>query len=105
MSDGDRLLAYCNAYPDDDLAHRAYADWLEEQGDDARSEFVRLQLDRALLWDGHPDDEDLWDRDRALVARHGAGWRAELPAYVRDNASFPVDAGISFHCAVIGFLL
>ena len=80
MSDHAALLQAVHDRPGDDSVRLVYADWLEEQGDDARAEFVRLQLDRAALWDGHPDDEDLWDRDRALVAAHGATWRAELPA-------------------------
>ena len=35
--------------PDDDLPRLAYADVLEERGDDARAEFVRVQLELARL--------------------------------------------------------
>ena len=41
------------AQPDDDTPRLVYADWLEEQGDSARAEFIRVQIERARLpdWD------------------------------------------------------
>jgi uncharacterized protein (TIGR02996 family) len=74
--------------PDDDSPRLVYADWLQEHGDDAaaaaRAEFIRLQIEHARL-----DEDDYWRRqdfrrrEEALVAEHGAAWRAELPAWTR----------------------
>jgi uncharacterized protein (TIGR02996 family) len=35
--------------PDDDATRLVYADWLEENGDAARGEFIRVQCERATL--------------------------------------------------------
>src|SRR5262245_60724010 len=40
----DYLLAAIREQPGDDLARMAYADWLEENGDPDRAQFIRLQL-------------------------------------------------------------
>src|SRR4051812_21794501 len=45
MSELDALLRACKADPTDDAVRRVLADYLEEQGDAERAEFVRLQLD------------------------------------------------------------
>ena len=37
------------AHPDDDTPRLIFADWLEEKGDSARAEFIRVQIDRARL--------------------------------------------------------
>jgi uncharacterized protein (TIGR02996 family) len=41
---GEALLAAVIAESADDLPRLAYADWLEEHGDDARAEFIRVQV-------------------------------------------------------------
>ncbi len=43
MSDADKFLAAIIAEPDDDLPRLVFADWLEENGDSDRAEFIRLQ--------------------------------------------------------------
>ena len=47
MTDGDALLAAILAEPDDDTARLVYADWLQEQGDEGRAEFIRVQCELA----------------------------------------------------------
>src|SRR4051812_2294570 len=76
--DGAALLAYCHRHPEDDHARLVYADWLEENGDQDRAEFVRIQVRRAGLWEGHPDDGALERRERELLAEHEGRWRACL---------------------------
>jgi uncharacterized protein (TIGR02996 family) len=44
VADADALLAAILAEPDDDGPRLVYADWLEEHGEPARAEFVRVQL-------------------------------------------------------------
>jgi uncharacterized protein (TIGR02996 family) len=49
VTDGADILARILADPDDDTARLVYADWLQEQGDDARPEFIRAQCRVAQL--------------------------------------------------------
>ena len=67
------------AHPDDDAPRLVYADWLDEHGDAERAEFIRVQIERAALpkWDVRQVALRL--REQVLLAKHGAGWRAELP--------------------------
>ena len=69
MSEGEALLAYYHDNPDDDSGRLIYADWLEENGDTGRAEFVHLKVQRALLWDGHPDAYMLEEREEDLPHR------------------------------------
>lgn len=77
----DPLLAAVCADPDDDTARLAYADFLEEEGDDARAEFIRVQVELARLpaWDRKAKVLRL--RERMLLVRHGEEWRAALPKF------------------------
>ena len=57
----EEVRVYEQAYLDaiagsreDDTPHLVYADWLEERGDPARAEFIRLECRLAKL---PPDDE------------------------------------------------
>ena len=43
MSDRDALLAAILAEPDEDTPRLVYADWLEENGEPERAEFIRIQ--------------------------------------------------------------
>ncbi len=67
------FMADIVANPDDDTPRLVYADWLEDDGDPARAEFIRLQcrlarMDRhdlgryALGWDEHAL---LWEHEKA----------------------------------------
>jgi uncharacterized protein (TIGR02996 family) len=80
MSDTlQRLLDAIRTRPEDDTARLVYADWLEEQGDAARAELVRVQVSRARLSAWDPERVRLQLRERALLAEHGERWRSELP--------------------------
>jgi uncharacterized protein (TIGR02996 family) len=71
------LLDDCKRRPDEDHPRLILADWLEDHGDSARAEFIRLQCRQ-----GTDDDDPLaWpDRDRAhdLLAQHGSAWLGPL---------------------------
>ena len=47
MSDRDALLAAILANPAEDTPRLVYADWLQENGEPARGEFVRLVLEEG----------------------------------------------------------
>jgi uncharacterized protein (TIGR02996 family) len=78
MSDGDALLAAIVADPDDDLPRLAYADWLQENGDSARAEFIRTQIESARLPAGENRHRDLETRGGNLFAKHKKAWLKEF---------------------------
>jgi uncharacterized protein (TIGR02996 family) len=66
------------ANPDDDLTRLVYADWLDENGQGERAEFIRVQVALAA---GEPDDDrrrHLEDRQRELLVAHDQEWVREL---------------------------
>ena len=67
------------ANPDDDAPRLVYADWLDDQGDGARAEFIRVQCERARLpwWEARQVRLRL--RERALLKQHGEKWKGGLP--------------------------
>lgn len=60
MSEADAFLDAIFATPDDDLARLVYADWLEEHGQQAYAEFIRLQCEVARLPWNSPEATELW---------------------------------------------
>jgi uncharacterized protein (TIGR02996 family) len=74
------FLADIVANIDDDTPRLVYADWLSENGQDDRAEFIRVQVERARrpAWDAAQVRLRL--REQELLTRHGEEWLAELPA-------------------------
>jgi uncharacterized protein (TIGR02996 family) len=70
------VRAICES-PDDDQLRLVYADWLDEHGDPARAEFVRLQcaLDGADAF--APGRRARLRREWELLRRHGMRWIGE----------------------------
>ena len=68
------------AHPDDDATRLIYADWLDDRGDSARAEFIRVQVERRKKSVEDGRYRDLLTREEALVQEYEARWRAELPA-------------------------
>jgi uncharacterized protein (TIGR02996 family) len=73
------FLDFVVAHPDDDTPRLVFADWLEEEGDGARAEFIRVQVERARLpqWDARQVRLRL--REQELTKLHGKKWKGELP--------------------------
>jgi uncharacterized protein (TIGR02996 family) len=65
---------------DDDTPRLAYADWLMENGQDDRSEFIRVQIERARrpAWDAAQVRLRLLERQ--LLDQHGERWLKEVQA-------------------------
>lgn len=59
MTAHDQFLQTIIANPDDDAPRLVFADWLEEQGECERAEFIRVQVELALLLEGIPEFQ--WD--------------------------------------------
>src|SRR5262245_8872872 len=72
----EAFLADVVENPQDDTPRLAFADWLEEQGDEAsaaRAEFIRSQIDRARRDPLVPCD--LTPREEKLVRKYEKPWR------------------------------
>ena len=76
---GHELLlgAICDQ-PDDDTLRLAYADWLDENGDPARAEVIRVEIEMARLGDDHPGWVVLRDRASALWKHNVRRWYGDL---------------------------
>src|SRR5262249_44868579 len=61
-----------------DAPRLVYADWLEEHGDAARAEFIRVQCELARLDDGDDRRWELEARERWLLWHHGKRWAGPL---------------------------
>lgn len=90
MTDRDALLAAIHADPDDDTARLVYADWLQENAQSDRAEFIRCQIEAARADPFSPRArkaaaraEDLLKIHRTAWTRHIHGGLVELPRFER----------------------
>jgi len=84
-------IAFLNAIctnPNDDLARLVYADWIEEQGDSARAEFIRIQIERFRSASNDREARQLSWREYELLREHEYDWRQELPEQLQSHAIF-----------------
>lgn len=70
--------------PDDDGPRLMYADWLDENGQPERAEFIRLQCALARLPDEDPRRPAIRERDRELSEANVATWSASIKPFVDD---------------------
>jgi len=81
-ADGAALLQTILDHPDDDAPRLVYADWLEEQGQQERAEFIRVQIElAATLPEYSARWRELTARQSELWQDHGDNWRKEAPAW------------------------
>lgn len=73
-ADRAALVAGILAHPDDDTPRLVAADWFEENGDSARAEFVRVQVNRARLAPTDPQQPELAARELHLLKEHAGRW-------------------------------
>src|ERR1051325_9635906 len=73
MSTEAALLRTIRDTPDDDTARLVYADFIEEEGDPDRAEFIRVQIAVTRTADD-PRRRDLEDREYELLAAHEEHW-------------------------------
>jgi uncharacterized protein (TIGR02996 family) len=95
------FLAAIIADPADDTARLVAADWLDENGDPDRAEFVRAQVALSRLHPGYETDQaaaarvhldpsagDLYRRERELLPRYSAEWLAGLSPWGGQTVTF-----------------
>ncbi len=76
MNDGELLLRAILSEPAEDTPRLAYADYLEENGEGERAEFIRIQCraDREIYFEGA--HRRVWtERELELLTAHSAAWR------------------------------
>jgi uncharacterized protein (TIGR02996 family) len=76
------------AHPDDDAPRLIYADWLQDNGDPHRAEFIRLQCRLATLDEHDPERLLLEERQADLRLVYEQEWSESLPALIRNAHSF-----------------
>ncbi len=64
--------------PEDDLHRLAWADWLDDNGQSARADFVRAQVHLARLPEDDPRRDALEDEADDLLAQHEPSWLGRL---------------------------
>jgi uncharacterized protein (TIGR02996 family) len=72
MTDEDAFLEAIRAAPDEDAPRLIYADWLDENGDSDRAEFIRVQI--ALARPKVPGRAALRERERSLLKANRERW-------------------------------
>jgi uncharacterized protein (TIGR02996 family) len=87
--------------PEDDAPRLVYADWLEENGDPERAEFIRVQIRFSSLGPDDPAWARLQAREQALWKAHAEEWLAPLPRATREwvvfERGFPGRVSCPFH--------
>ena len=74
------LRAAIAAFPEEDTPRLVFADFLDENGDSERAEFIRVQIELERTPKADPRFVELWRRETELLADHGEDWaRDELP--------------------------
>jgi uncharacterized protein (TIGR02996 family) len=73
------LWAAIRAHPDDDTPRLVYADWLQENGDEPRAEFIRLQIEQNALFSpsalcSDSAERRLTKREAKLIRLHRDEW-------------------------------
>ena len=123
MTDREALLREVCANPDDDLTRLVFADWLQENRDEARGEFIRLQVHMAQFESHAKEDWPSWQRlcarEQEFLSEHDEEWWAGLPdtqgyklgrrfvcgfvesVHVFDWTTFVRDAGVIFTSAPV----
>jgi uncharacterized protein (TIGR02996 family) len=78
MSPDNPFLQALLAQPEDDTLRLAMADWLDENDQSARAEFIRVQIELALGGVAHERLRHLVQRQRELLIAHDTEWVTPL---------------------------
>ncbi|MCI0701007.1 MAG: TIGR02996 domain-containing protein [Planctomycetia bacterium] len=92
--------------PDDDTLRLVFADWLEENGQPERAEFIRIECEQASIrddgiapneWDS-PRFWELQKRAEELYKRHAGKWFGEL--FKAHRGEMNTRRGFPYHVAL-----
>jgi uncharacterized protein (TIGR02996 family) len=93
MSTETDLLRAVRDNPDEDTPRLMYADYLDEEGNAARAEFIRVQIEHAHLPEGDPWRRALEDRAHELLAEHECEWLGIEPDDMGELAGCVFERG------------
>jgi uncharacterized protein (TIGR02996 family) len=81
MTQHDGFLRSIVAEPHDDAHRLVYADWLEDNGDPQRAEFIRVQLELEPMRDRYeiPRATELHKLEESLIHEHQKKWLDQMP--------------------------
>src|SRR5262245_24000733 len=88
MSERQAFLDAIVATPDDDGPRLVFADWLEEQGEGDRAEFIRLQCRLPSLGEDDPERPPVEARLAELLALRTPEWLGPDPDCVPGTPVF-----------------
>src|SRR5215470_8905667 len=74
--------------PGDDALRLIYADWLEDNDDPVRAEFIRAQLELSRLPAEGPRHSELAAGEERLLKANRKRWLAGLPPWAKEHARF-----------------
>jgi uncharacterized protein (TIGR02996 family) len=83
MPDAEAFLRAIIASPDDDGPRLVYADWLEENGEPERAEFIRVQIELAR--NGIEGRAELRERENQLLKRYRRYWYDETATLLPEH--------------------
>jgi uncharacterized protein (TIGR02996 family) len=90
MTEEDAFLHAIREQPDDDTVRLVYADWLAENGQPDRGEFIRVQIELACTPPTEEADERrrrvLLDRQAELLKKHKTVWLAPFLPYAKESS-------------------
>lgn len=79
MSDHDALLHAIGEHPEEDTPRLMFADWLDENGEPERADFVRNQVELARFDLNDPARAPLVRKNARYLTHLAPQWKAELP--------------------------
>jgi uncharacterized protein (TIGR02996 family) len=88
MNEREALLAAVCANPDDDTPRLVFADWLEENGEPERAEFIRVQIELPACGPGKRRLH-LSRRELELLNEHEEEWVEHLRPYMFEWSDKP----------------
>jgi uncharacterized protein (TIGR02996 family) len=90
MTDHDTFIRAICENPADDTARLVFADWLAENGDPDRGEFIRIEVELANRDPDGVGDEprrrDLFARRSELLKAHKRRWLEPFLGYAKESA-------------------
>jgi uncharacterized protein (TIGR02996 family) len=88
MTHDEAFLQDIIEHPDDDAPRLIYADWLDDHGQSARGEFIRVQCELARLPEGDERRAVLAGRETDLLEAHESEWTARLAGWGVERPEF-----------------
>ena len=96
MNERDALMRTICENPDDDTPRLVFADWLQENGDEERAEFIRVQIELCGLPDGKTKQKRQV-REKELLDAHIDEWGAPFRQFEVQGSFRQFVFGVRFH--------